>query len=247
MGASISTSSVNSLIDSANSVIEQYQSNCTMKDVTLDNQVIIGSGCEIDKDAKLIVNNNQAVNLTCIRNSDTQLSISSSISQAMRQTANASVNELAFGTVAEANAFIDSTIKLGTAISRIYNDQCVQKDVDVENKFVCDGKISGLVEINNIQTAYTSCVSNLIAKTTIYQEVINHLENSTVAKQTSIFSSIMFGFVFLLAIGAWVFISLAKTPAAQWLVVGFVLFTVIGSVIYTATAKKSGSYPYTKP
>ncbi len=249
MGASVSTTSVNSLIDSANSIIENYQDSCTMTDVNVENDIIIGSGCKVDETGKVIINSNQAVNLTCLRTNSTQTAISSSISQAMRQSAQAYISEFAFGTVAEANAFINSTIQLGTEISRIYKDECIAKDINTKNKIVCKdgGEISGLVEINNIQTAYTSCVTENIAKTDIYQTVINQLQQSTVAKQTSTFTSIIFGFVFLLAIGAWVFISLAKTPAAQWLIVGFVLFTVIGSIIYTATAKKSGSYPYTKP
>lgn len=249
MGASISTTSVNSLIDSANSIIENYQDSCTMTDVNVENDIILGSGCKVDETGKIIIKNNQAVNLTCLKTNSTQTAISSSISQAMRQTSSALVQQFSFGTVAEANAFIDSTIRLGAEISRIYKDECIAKDINTKNKIVCqDGtEISGLVEIDNIQTAYTSCVTTNIAKTNVYQEVINNLQQSAVAKQEATFTYIMFGFIFLLAIGAWVFISLAKTPAAQWLIVGFVLFTVVGSIIYTATAKSNGSYPYTKP
>lgn len=246
MGNSYSKTQVDSLIDAANQVITQYEQSCTLTDVTVDNDIIIGTGCTVGPTGGIYIKNNQAVNLTCINENSNKANLSASIAQSIRSASESIIQQFSFLTFSEAETFINSTLKLGDTIYTTYYDTCGVSKIKSTNNIVCEGTVNGIVEIDNFQSSNTTCVFKNVTESSVYQEVISNLQASAVAQQQSTFTYIMFAFVFVLAIFAWIFISITNNPVTQWIIVGFILFSVIGSIIYTATARSSGNYPYKK-
>lgn len=247
MGASISTNVANSLIDTANTVINQYEQTCSLTTGTGTNNEIIVSGCSATGTIFNIVNQ-QIVNQSCITNATTQTSISKDISQTMQQAAQAITQQFAFGTVSAAQDFLDTTIKLGDRISNIYQSTCIGRLGPTNNKIVCkDSNVSGSVfKIDNFQSVTQSCVLEVATKTNEYQRVVNLLTQTAVAKAESTFFSILIAIGFILLVFAWFIINVAETPAVQWIIVILVLLFAITTVIYTLSALRNGMYPYKK-
>lgn len=246
MGASISTNTISSMINNSIKVINNYEQTCVVTQSSQDSYVCLNC-CTITKGGEIDLLNNQVLNQKCITQASTQTAIAASVQQSMRQQANAVVQQFAFGTVADANNFINASITLADEISNTYNSTCSAAASNQVSELTCNNSvISGVISIENFQSITQSCLLKAITNSTANQLAISALSQSAVAKQQSTFASILFGFAIILAIGAWFLVSIADNELVQWLIVGIVLFSVIGSIIYSLTAKSAGNYPYTK-
>lgn len=247
MGASVSTNSIKSMLDAAIDVTNSYSQVCSVKDVE-NNAEFKADHCKLDNTV-VKIGSAQAVSQSCITNANIKIAIATSISQTMRQAAQAIVQQFAFGTVASANNFIDASVRLGDSVSTAFNSTCSTIGANQSAKFVCDNSTitNSVIEIDSFQNITQNCVINAVQNTEIYNKLVSDLSQSAVAKQEATFGYLLLAFVLILAIGAWFVISIAKDPLVQWAIVALVLFSVISSIVYALTAKSRGSYPYTKP
>ena len=246
MGASISTNSVDSMIENSIKVINAYEQSCiapaTEQDITFNADDCTFNGQPIK------LQNGSVINQSCILNATTQSAITSSVTQAMQQISNSMVQQFSFGTVASANNFIKSAIKLGEEISNTYLSKCVVDTTKQSITFNCkNSDISGLVDFSNFSSTTQNCILTADTINAARQELISQFSQSATATQQSTFLYILLALGLFLGIGAWFLVSVADNPLIQWGIVGLVLFTVVSSIIYAATAKNSGNYPYTKP
>lgn len=247
MGASVSTNSIKSLVENSIKVINSYEQTCSAS-ATEQGIVINFDGCTVGSGGGIDFENEQFIKQSCMTNANTQVSISASVRQSMKQAAEATVQQFAFGTVADANNFIDLTVKLADEITNTYTNVCSVKGTSNNITFNCkDSTINGLITAKNYQNITQSCILNAVTQSRAFQDTVSKLAQSAVATQQSTFAYILLLFVVILAIGAWFLVSVADNPLVQWLIVGLVLFSVIGTVIYTASAKNAGNYPYKKP
>jgi len=247
MGGSISKNVITSMVNNSIDVINSYAQTCTSS--PSDQQEIFNfNNCNFGTGGVIQVGNNQYISQSCITNATTQTAISSSVSQSMKQQAQAIVQQFAFGTFGLAEDFINSSVTLADVISNTYNSDCAIAASQQKFTLNCtNSTINGKIVIQNNQNITQSCMLNAVTKTEAYQNAINKFSQSAVAQQQATFAYILFGFAAILAVAAYFLVSIADSNVFQWLVVGFVLFTVVGTIIYSATAKSSGNYPYRKP
>lgn len=247
MGASISTNSVDSMIENSIKVINTYEQSCIAP--ATEQQIIFNTdGCNF-KGSPISFDNGSYIKQDCILNATTQSAISASVTQAISQTATAITQQFSFGTVASANNFIKSAIKLGEEISNTYLSKCVQETTDQSITFNCNNStfVDGMVNFKNFNSTTQNCVLTALTDSKARQDLIANFAQSAYAKQESTFLYILLALGLFLAIGAWFLVSVADNPLVQWSVVGLIFFSVVGSIIYAATAKNAGNYPYTKP
>lgn len=244
MGASIAKSTIDSMLSNSINVINNYEQTCLVNPT--QSTVLNFSGCTTGTGGQINVTNNQVINQACITNATTQVAIASTVNQAMRQQAQAVVQSFAFGTIADAETFLNSSITLADEISNTYNSVCrvqAQQQVTIN---CTDSTLNGNISVEQSQNLTQSCLLKAITNSTAYQSAITAFEQSAVAKQQSTFVYLLLAFGLILAVGAWFLVSIADTPAVQWGIVAIVLFSVISSVIYAVTARQSGNYPYRK-
>ena len=244
MGASVSSNTVDSMVKSVVKSIQTYNQTCNVSGTSAQNQIDL-SGCVVSKGAEVIINNGQAVNSVCLTNATSKATVTNLVQQTMEQSAQAVVQNIAFGTVAAAQNFIKTATDLGTEISSVYNSRCIVADTSSTNTINCkNSQIDGIVEINNVQNVVNTCVQNIISNSEIYQKLINQLSQTASAQTENAFAVFLYVFVAILAIGAWFVISVARQPIVQYGIVVLVLISAISTIIYTANAKKSGLFPY---
>ncbi len=246
MGVSVSTTSVDNLVKNAISVINSTSQSCVSSSTGADNRIII-SGCTGSND-QFFINNQQILSQTCLTNASTQVAVSSNVSQSLRQSATALTQQFGFFSVSDAQDFINSTIELADHISNTYNSTCIAQLSGGENSITCTNSSlnNTIIGINDYQSSTQSCILNAVSNSTAYNKVINNLQQSAFSKQANTFAAILFAFVAIIGIFAFAFINLATDPMIQWIIVIVILFTVITAVVYTATAKQAGNYPYRK-
>ncbi len=86
MGGSISTNTIQSMIDNSIKVINNFEQTCT-DGIKEQNVVLKLNKCKIGGDVKVV--ESSQIDQNCILNASNQSSIKSSVSQAMRQSAEA--------------------------------------------------------------------------------------------------------------------------------------------------------------
>lgn len=246
MGISSSTNTVNSMIKNVNDVFNTYENICSASGNEVDTTFKL-NGCSLTGDI-FRLNNYQAVSQSCIQNATTTTAIRSDVEQAMRQAATAVTQSIGFPSFTQANAFIQQSIDAGNDITNQYINTCVGNALKSNLSFSCQNSniSNSVVEINSFQSLTQSCVSNYITTSDIVSKLVSSLDQSTSASQENTFGYFMLVFVLFIGIIAWAGISIASEPAVQWLIVGLVLFSIVGSVIYTVFAKQFGLYPYSK-
>lgn len=247
MGIASSSNTIKSMLDASIQVTNNFAQTCSLDKTDAVASITIGKDCKITN-SDIIVNANQVVTQSCITNANLQLAIASSISQTMRQAAEAVVQQFGFPSVARANNFIDTSVRMGDQISTTFNSVCSTIGSNSSANFSCQGGTidTSVISVQTFQNITQDCITNAIVNTEIYNKLIQDLSETASAKQQATFLYILIAFVLILAIAAWFVISIADNPVTQWAVVGLILFSVIGSVIYTISARSSGSYPYRK-
>lgn len=244
MGASISTNSINNMVNNAINVANTIAVSCTMSGNNLNN-VINLQGCTIAGGGSINIDETQIISQVCVSDATVSNSIHTAVQQSIRQTAKAIVQQFAFGTIAAAEDFINSSVNIGETISNSFVGVCNNKASSGALTLNCTNSvIAGAINFTTYQEANQTCTFNTVFNTKVYNHLIQLLSQTATATQESTFAYILFAFVAILAIGAWFVISIADTPLVQWAIVGLVLFFVIGSIIYTATARSRGLYPY---
>jgi len=247
MGGSISTNSVNSMLDTSIKVINNYEQSCQA--TPADQEIIVNlDNCKAPDGSSFKVSNTSIVNQNCILNATTKNAISSSVKQTMTQLANSTVQQFSFGTVASANNFITSAVKLADEINNTYYSECMVEHSNQGITFNCkDSTMPNTVTLSNYQQVTQNCLLKAVTQSQAFQEAVSNLQQSAVATQQNTFFYILLGFGIFLAIGAWFIVSIADNSLVQWAIVGLILFSVVGSIIYAYTSKQAGNYPYTKP
>ena len=245
MGASVSSNTVNSMIQNSTNIINTYAQLCTV-DAQQANNTINLQNCIVGTGGAIIINSNQAVNTNCLTNATNVNTVTSSISQNMRQAAEAITQQFGFPNVAVAQNFINASITLGETIANTYYNTCLAKNINTNNTINCNGVVNGLVEINNVQSSSLSCTLNSVTQSAAYAQVVSLLDQSSVAKEQATFLYVLYGILVFIAIVAYFLISIADNPLVQWAVVFIVFFFVISSIIYAASAKSNGLVPYSK-
>ena len=245
MGASVSSNTVNSMIQSSISIINTYNQLCTV-DAQNANNTINLQGCIVGTGGAIIINSNQAVNVGCLTNAVNYNTVSSVISQNMRQAAEAITQQFGFPNLAVAENFIEASVVLGETIANQYYNTCVAKNVNANNTINCNGVVNGLVEINSVQATTLNCTLTAKSVTDATASVISLLDQSSVAKEQATFLYVLYGILVFVAIIAYFLISIADNPLVQWIIVFIVFFFVISSIAYTAFSKSNGLFPYSK-
>jgi uncharacterized membrane protein len=247
MGGSLSTNSITSMVDTSIKVINNYEQSCQA--TPADQQIIVNlNNCKFPDGSSFTADNVAVIDQNCILNATTKTAISSSVKQTMAQIANSTVQQFGFGTVAYANNFIKSALKLADEINNTYYSECIVKHAAQGITINCtDSTLPAFMTLENYQNITQTCVLNAVTKSKAFQDAVNNLQQSAVATQQNTFFYILLGFGIFLAVGAWFLVSIADNTLVQWLIVGLVLFSVVGSVIYAATSQKAGNYPYKKP
>lgn len=248
MGVSVSTNSIDNMVKSATAVINDYSQVCSISGTGAFNNNISLKGCTIDN-THFNLSNTTAVSQNCMVSANTQTALSSSISQTMRQSAQAITQQFSFPSFAKADNFIKNSVLLADTISETFKQTCNSAASGQQNTITCtDSKITNSVfELQNYQTLVQNCMLKSIQQTNIYKTLINDFDETAVAKNNNTFAAILFAFVLLIAIFCWALISVANTDIVKWGVLILVIVFVISSIVYAVTAQKAGNYPYKKP
>ena len=250
MGASISTNTANSIVNQAINVLTTYENICSIAPSNDNVKIVLGAtGCKIDG-STFIVNDNRTVSANCIQKNQSNNSISASLKQSLKQAANSTVQQFAFGTVADANNFINSVENLAETINNEYIQTCsIGKNTNAIN-FVCTGPNSSLsntvVEINNSTKTTASCISTNTTVNAAVQNVVNKLQQSAIATQSDTFAAILVGLAVFIGMLAIAGISLLNNLLVMWGIVFLIFFLSVSSIIYTYSSKSRGNYPYRK-
>jgi len=246
MGASISKNTINSMIDSANNVISNYENTCTSSGTSTDAQVTT-NGCNFDN-TKIIVGANTYISQTCIQNIRNNNSLQSSVTQQMQQSAQAITQQFGFPSVAAAENFINDSITLGNEIVTNYYNKCVVETAQSNAGFTCKNSTfnNSVVQVESFQSITQQCLQNTTVYNTIISKMQQDLSQTSLAKQQDTFFSFVLIILFIIGIIAYAGISLAENPLVQWGIVFAVAFFIISSIIYSVIAQQKGNYPYTK-
>ena len=247
MGASISTNTVNSMIQNSVNVYNTYALNCSTISGGL-NQITLGTGC-IVKNSTLLVNDALYVSQTCMQTNSTVNSIQQSMRQSITQQATAITQQFSFPSVALAQEFINDSLSLADTISNNYSSLCKIDNSTQTNSIVCQGAQidNSVIEINSFQSLQQNCATVNDTVNTIKNRMISRLAQTATAKQMDTFVAIIAVFLFGLLILGGLTIYAADSPAVYIPIIILVVFSVISAIYYTATAKNSGNYPYSKP
>jgi hypothetical protein len=237
---------VNSMVQSAIQVTQDYTQICTSTN-TQANSIIKVTGCNLSDDT-ILVNSTAVVSLTCIQNNSIQNSITNSIQQNIQQQAQAITASFGFPSITDAENFLTASLALGTAISQAFTNQCGVTGTFSSSTFDCSGStIKGtIIEVNSYTNVSANCIQTNDSVNDAVNNAVLKLQQSSLAQQTDTFAALIYGFVLLLAVFGWLAIRFAETPVVQIAIVVIILISVITTIIYAATAKTRGNYPYQK-
>jgi hypothetical protein len=167
----------------------------------------------------------------------------------MTQQAKAITQQFDFGTVGNAQNFIDQSAKLADTISQVYNQNCSVTGIQSNDSFTCsnNAKITNsVIQIGSYQSLTQNCLANNTSINDLTANLVTLLSQTATAQNQNTFAAFIYAFVAILAIVAWAGISIASTPLVQWAIVGLILVSIISTIIYTVTARDKGHYPYSK-
>lgn len=247
MGVSISKNTVNSMIQSSIDITNNFATICSSTNQEA-NAIINVNDCTLSDD-KILLNSNVVVSLSCLQDTSIQQSVSNSINQNIRQQAQAISASFGFPTVEDAENFLNASLALGEVISNTFNSTCAVEGTSSKTSFSCSGgsTISGtIIEVDSFAQVSQGCIFKQIVQTNAAANVVSALSNSSLSKEYDTFSSLLYGFIILIAIFAWMAVRFSETPVVQIAVVVIILFVIISSLVYAYTARTRGNYPFKK-
>jgi hypothetical protein len=248
MGVASSSNTIKSMINTSMNVISTYEQICTVSKSQADIVFNISGNCQLTND-NIKIQDTQTIVQSCIQNNTTQNSLSSSVKQSMTQQAKAITQQFDFGTVGNAQNFIDQSAKLADTISQVYNQNCSVTGIQSNDSFTCsnNAKITNsVIQIGSYQSLTQNCLANNTSINDLTANLVTLLSQTATAQNQNTFAAFIYAFVAILAIVAWAGISIASTPLVQWAIVGLILVSIISTIIYTVTARDKGHYPYSK-
>ena len=245
MGLSIAKNTVNKMVNDSINITKSYVSQCsagytdTIANITLN-------GCTVEN-SNLNAGAQQVVNQACITNATNKNNITTNIQSSIQQQATAVVQQFAFGTAADAEEFMDLSTKLATAISTSFTSTCTVNNSSSKANITCtNSTISGsILTADAYQNISQNCILNDNDVNNISNQMIDKLSQTALAKQQDSFSGIIIGFFVVVGLVAIASVYTLNGPIG-FLVVGFVVVSVIISLVYSLTAKSRGNYPYNK-
>lgn len=246
MGVSISRNTVNSMIQSSIDVTNNFATICTSTNQEA-NSVINVNDCTLSND-KILVNSSAVVSLSCLQNASIKQSLSNSVRQNIIQQAQAISASFGFPTVDDAENFLNASLALAENISATFNSLCAAEGTSSKSTFTCtNSQISGtIIDVQSFAQVSQNCIFNQIVNTDVANNVVSALQNSSLAKEYDTFSALLYGFIILIAIFAWMAVRFSETPVVQIGVVVIILVVIITSLVYAYTARTSGRYPFKK-
>jgi uncharacterized membrane protein (DUF485 family) len=247
MGVSVSKNEVDSLIKNTQNIISNYENICTLQGNSSQAQ-FDANGCDFGKGTVINISSSQNINQTCISSGTTKNSIFNSVSQSMRQTAEATTQAFAFPSINLSESYISDSIDLGQGIINHYYNTCIGKAESSKAEFKCtDSKFDGaVINISSYQDITQKCIQDYLNNNGLVSKLQSTISQSDVAKNQSIFTIFLIIFVVLIVVIAYAGISLAESPLVEWGIVILIAISLISTVIYTITAKNNGNYPYNK-
>lgn len=244
MGASISSSTVNSMVKNSVDVYNTYALNCSTISGSL-NQITLGTGCSINN-STVLVEDALYVSQSCMQTNSNVNSINQSMKQAITAQATAITQQFSFPSVASARTFIKDSIDLADTISNNYSSNCKINNSNQVNQVKCNGANvnNSVIEIESFQSIQQTCATVNDEVNTVVSKLITDLQATSTAKQMDTFVSIIGVFLLGLLILGGLVIYAADSPVVYIPIIILVLFSVISAIYYTATAKSKGNYPY---
>ena len=246
MGISVSKNTVNSLIQSTQQIIGNYENICT---ATGDESFaqFNAAGCSFKND-KIYITSNQTINQTCIQKGTNKESLLNNVRQSMRQSAQAITQSFGFPSVSVSESFIKDSINLGENITNNYLNRCSAVGLTNGIKFNCkDSDIdNSVIDIKSYQELSQQCTQDYINSDTLVNKLVSDLSQTDVAIQQNTFAIFGTIIIIIIVVIAYAGISLADNPLVEWGIVILVLISVISSIVYTISAQKKGHYPYNK-
>lgn len=244
MGVSVSTNTVNSMINNTQTIINSYINICSTSASASTDQ-FSAKGCSFDGTHIKIVSF-QNVNQQCITSNNTQNSLQSDIRQSMQQAATAISQSFGFPSVEEANNFINQSITVGDNIFNNFINKCNVDAANASSSFTCtDSKFTNsTIDIESYQNIQQTCFQQNVTNNQEIEKLVSMLSQTAVAQQANTFAFVGTVIIVFILIISYAGISLADNPIIQWGIVLLVLFSVVGSAIYAATAQSNGNYPY---
>lgn len=244
MGVSSSTDAVNSMLSNAITITSQYENICSIPSSSAQDQINL-NGCKISN-SKIFIESRAIVSQSCIQNSNTTTAITSSISQNIKQAAQAITQNFGFPSLSLAQTFITESEKLADTISNNYINHCSASTNFTDSITCTNSQINNsVVEIDSFQTLTQTCIQTDQNTLNIVANLISILNQSAVSKQENAFTIFVFAFLGIIAIIAYLVIGFANNAVVQWVIVGFIFISVLSTIIYTLSARSSGHYPYT--
>jgi len=247
MGASISKNEVSSMIQNTQSIISNYENICTVSGGSSQAQ-FDANGCTFGKGTEINISATQNVNQTCISSGTTRNSMTNDVKQSMQQSAQATTQAFAFPSLSLSESYISDSITLGQSIVDNYYNSCLALGENSKASFKCtnssfDGAVINLTSYQNITQ---QCLQKYVTDNGSVLKLQSTLSQSDVAKNESIFATFGIIFIILILIFAYAGVSLADNPLVEWGIVILIAISLISSVIYSATAKQNGNYPYNR-
>jgi hypothetical protein len=248
MGASISKNEVNSMIQNTQSIISNYENICTVSGGSSQAQ-FDANGCTFGKNTTIDITSTQSVNQTCISSGTTRNSMTNDVKQSMQQSAQATTQAFAFPSLSLSESYITDSITLGQSIVDNYYNSCIAEGESAKSVFTCTNSSFGdgsLIKLSSYQDITQKCLQKYVTDNGSVLKLQSNLSQSDVAQNQSIFATFGIIFIILILIFAYAGVSLADNPLVEWGIVILVAISLITSVIYSATAKQNGNYPYNR-
>jgi len=246
MGTAISTNVANQITQNSLTIANKYVANCTSTgDQLFDLQIL--NGCVANNNT-INIANTQVLNTSCIQNATTKASMSSDIQAQIAQQALAAAQSIGGPSIQIATAISNQATSSANSIVAAYTQSCVSSESQT-TKIICSdpgSSFSGnLININNTQSSYNSCVANQSSIDKIKTDIANLIKSSTSAKEVDTFGGILGAIVLGLVIFGIAFIYFTESSFG-WIIVIIIALVCIGLIIYAVFAFTDKLYPFNR-
>lgn len=264
MGAnlSVATSTVNNIVNAGITAATNFSLTCAST-VTNEQTIVLGKGCTF-KAANVTVENTGVIINKCVSDVSNKQNLQNSITQAIHQATEAAKQQLGILNIGQASAQISTSItnaetNLATTITNAYSTGCGGQLTNTQT-FKCEEgsllDLTGNFTIKNAQFSINECALKLAQQSDGYIALKQAFEQSTVAKEESIFSIYVVVGLVSVAIIALVIVNMRRSGAnglpsgsseydsTTWIVIGIIILIGIIIVAYAALASSNGWWPF---
>jgi hypothetical protein len=243
MGAAISNSVASQITTNSLTIANKYVSNCTSTGSQLFDLNVL-NGCVANNNT-VNISDVQVLNVACIQNATTKASMTSDIQAQIAQQTLAAAQSIGGPSLTIANTISNQATNAANSIVSAYTQKCVTDENQVTT-ITCSGQGSqfsgNVINVNNTQNAYNSCVANQSSSDTITSGIANAIKTQTSAKEANTLGGFVAIALIVLVIFGIFFIY--SVQSFGWIIVIIIVLICISFIIYAVYAFTDKLYPF---